>query len=193
MDDLLYELKSADGDWCKSDLGSATAIHSNEAIDELLIAFCVLPEIILAEAAAAARRPPGTAQRRVLRVALTRAARRAVIAGIDRHAQSIRNQAIFQKSILDRFSHELHGGLNGVLTMLAVVKEQLGAYPLPGGLTNDMDVLSRQIMAVVEKADHYLEQNEIVASASGATMIKSTPEPVMVKDLAPAKRRRARS
>jgi hypothetical protein len=166
LDDLLYELAIAERGPDGSAAVSGAASDDDPVLDELLLAFYHLPDIILAEAAAAARRPPGPDHEFALRVALTRAARRAISAGVNRQARVVHNQAVYQKSVLDSFSHELHGNLNAILMMLTVVKEQVGTCPQFASVIKDLDILSAQLFATVEKLDHRLEQNEIVASAS---------------------------
>jgi signal transduction histidine kinase len=91
-----------------------------------------------------------------LNMAVDVACRRGVITYVNQQKAELHSLVEAQTKYLAFLSHDLRGGLNGVLLMIEVLKRDLVSEPKYARSLDDLDVMRRQILETVGTMDRFL-------------------------------------
>src|SRR5205085_12206087 len=84
------------------------------------------------------------------------AARRGVMSFVNQQKAELQAFADAQSKYLSFLSHDLRGGLNGVLLMIEVLRRDLVSEPKFAESLDDLDVMRRSILENVSTMDRFL-------------------------------------
>jgi signal transduction histidine kinase len=128
----------------------------NFALNELMIEYGLLRPILIEEAAAHLGRDLSVEEIQALNMAVDVASRRGVVSYVGH--QKIELQALVeaQTKYLSFLSHDLRGGLNGVLLMIEVLRRDLAGEPKFSTSIEDLDTMRRSILDTVATMDRFL-------------------------------------
>ncbi len=155
-----------------------TRYDQNYDIGELLIEYSVLRRIVADEVAAQLERELTIEEVQALNLGIDVAARRGVVTFITHQKSELQAFADAQTKYLSFLSHDLRGGLNGVLLMIEVLRRDLSVEPKFAQSLEDLEVMRRSILETVSTMDRFLHAERF---RKGKVQIK--PAPVDLKML----------
>jgi signal transduction histidine kinase len=124
---------------------------------DVITAYGALRLILIDEAPAGLGRALRVDELATLNLAVSNVAHAHILECAARSVQDIRAQTAVYAHHLSFLSHELHGGLNGVLMMLEVLKHDLGHQKRFAGAVNDLRLLQQSIFETVGAMDSLIE------------------------------------
>jgi signal transduction histidine kinase len=128
----------------------------NFALSELMIEYGLLRPILIEEMAEHLDRVVTVEEIQALNLAVDIAARRGVTAYVTQQKAELQALVEAQTKYLSFLSHDLRGGLNGVLLMIEVLRRDLEAEPKFRESLNDLEVMKRSILETVSTMDRFL-------------------------------------
>ncbi|HXE53759.1 MAG TPA: HAMP domain-containing sensor histidine kinase, partial [Tepidisphaeraceae bacterium] len=111
---------------------------------------------VLREVTDHVKRPLETDELVALNAALDVMSRRSVQSFVRYQAQELQAATEAQSKYLSFLSHDLRGGLNGILLMIEVLKRELIVEPRFAATLNDLDAMRRSLMETVGTMDRFL-------------------------------------
>jgi signal transduction histidine kinase len=144
------------------DLMGASVSHGedrfgrNFALNELMIEYGLLRPILIEESARHLDRPLTVAEIQALNMAVDVVARRGVVSFVNEQKMQIQALADAQSKYLSFLSHDLRGGLNGVLLMIEVLRRDLDGEGKFQESIEDLDTMRRSILDTVATMDRFL-------------------------------------
>ena len=130
--------------------------HQSFNLRELLIEYSLIRSILIEEVAVALARPLTVEEITALNVGLDAASRRAVTTFVAQVQREVQAAAEAQSKYLSFLSHDLRGGLNGILLMMEVLKRDLVKAPEFAESVDDLETMRRSILETVEMMDRFL-------------------------------------
>jgi signal transduction histidine kinase len=131
--------------------------HQSFNVNELLIEYGLLRPILVDEVISHLRREIGPEEIAALNMGVDLVVRRSVTQFISHHEKQIKTLADAQSKYLSFLSHDLRGGLNGVLLMAEVLKRALADEPRFAESIEDLDSMRRSILDTVATMDRFLQ------------------------------------
>ena len=128
----------------------------NFNLGELMIEYSLLRPILTAQTAQCLDRELTVKEVQALNLAVDVACRRGVITYVNQQKAELHALVDAQTKYLSFLSHDLRGGLNGVLLMIEVLKRDLLEEPKFARSLDDLDVMRRQILETVGTMDRFL-------------------------------------
>ena len=126
------------------------------ALDDLLVEFALLRPILLEEVADHLGRGLSEPEVAAVLAGLDAAQRHAVTRFVDHQQDHLRTATDAQAKCLSTLSHDLRGGLNGVLLMVEVLKRELAPEPKFAESVADLDTMRQSILDTVATMDRIL-------------------------------------
>jgi signal transduction histidine kinase len=148
--DVAEELKSA------SAAHGAVRFHQSYNVSELLLEYSVLRPILLEELGTKLGRDLRMAESIAVNQSLDIAQRRSVMAFVNHLTREMQATSEAQSKYLSFLSHDLRGGLNGVVLMMEVLKRELATEAKFAGSLEDLEVMRRAILETVSTMDRFL-------------------------------------
>ena len=130
--------------------------HQSYDVNEVMIEFCLLRPPLLDEVTAHLGRPLSAEESAATNMGLDAALRHSVTQFARHQQDRLRAVAEGQSKYLSFLSHDLRGGLNGVLLMVEVLKRELAGEARFGESMQDLDAMRRSIMDTVGTMDRFL-------------------------------------
>lgn len=130
--------------------------HQSFNLRELLIEYSLIRSLLVEEVSSALNRPLRLEEIMTLNVGIDAATRRAVTAFVTYQDQEVQASAEAQSKYLSFLSHDLRGGLNGILLTVEVLKRELGASSQYKASLEDLDMIRRSILETVGTMDRFL-------------------------------------
>jgi signal transduction histidine kinase len=130
--------------------------HQSFSINELLVEYALLRPILLDEVATYLGRDLIPDEAAALNMGLDTAVRKGVTRFTTYQQRQLTMVAEAQSKYLSFLSHDLRGGLNGVLLMVEVLKRELGEEEKFSESIHDLDSMRRSIMDTVATMDRFL-------------------------------------
>ena len=130
--------------------------HQSYDVNELMIEFGLLRPILLDEVTTHLGRGLSPSESAAMNMGLDAALRHSVTQFTAHQQDRLRAVAEAQSKYLSFLSHDLRGGLNGVLLMVEVLKRELAGEPRFGESMQDLDAMRRSIMDTVGTMDRFL-------------------------------------
>jgi signal transduction histidine kinase len=152
----------ADEPRATKDLMELANIHGESRFDqnfnlsELMIEYSLLRPILIGQTAEQLGREPTVKEVQALNLAVDVSCRRGVITYVNQQKAELHALVEAQTKYLAFLSHDLRGGLNGVLLMIEVLKRDLVEEPKFARSLEDLDVMRRQILETVGTMDRFL-------------------------------------
>ena len=152
----------ADEPRATKDLMELGNIHGESRFDqnfnlgELMIEYSLLRPILTGQTAQCINRELTVKEVQALNMAVDVACRRGVITYVNQQKAELHALVDAQTKYLSFLSHDLRGGLNGVLLMIEVLKRDLTEEPKFARSIEDLDVMRRQILETVGTMDRFL-------------------------------------
>ncbi|HEX8522476.1 MAG TPA: sensor histidine kinase [Tepidisphaeraceae bacterium] len=128
----------------------------NFNLGELMIEFSLLRPILIDEITRGLGRIVSIEEIIALNLGVDIAARRSVVSFVNQQKAELQALVEAQTKYLSFLSHDLRGGLNGVLLMLEVLRRDLADEPKFGESLNDLEVMRRSILETVGTMDRFL-------------------------------------
>jgi signal transduction histidine kinase len=166
----LMELANAHGE---------SRFDQNFNLGELMIEYGLLRPILTGHAARHLDRPLTVEEIQGLNMAVDVSCRRGVITYVNAQKSELHALVDAQTKYLSFLSHDLRGGLNGVLLMIEVLRRDLRDEPKFSRSLDDLDVMRRSILETVGTMDRFLHAERF---RKGKVQIK--PAPVNLRSLA---------
>jgi signal transduction histidine kinase len=91
-----------------------------------------------------------------LNVMVDASVRRGVVVFVNFQTRQLQSAAEAQSKYLSFLSHDLRGGLNGILLMIEVLKRELSTEARFSGSIEDLDMMRRSILETVATMDRFL-------------------------------------
>ncbi|HLL90793.1 MAG TPA: HAMP domain-containing sensor histidine kinase, partial [Tepidisphaeraceae bacterium] len=160
------------------------ALHGDErfaqryALAELLTEYVLLRPIIVEHVTRRLGRPLDPAEASSLHLAVDITVQQGVLAYDKHHREELEHQNENRAKYLSFLSHDLRGGLNGVLLMIEVLRRELQPHAQFGESIEDLDTMRRSILDTVGTMDRFLQAEKL---RSGR--IQPQLGPVVVRDL----------
>ena len=126
------------------------------ALSELMIEYGILRPIVIEEAALHLDRVISVEEIVALNMAVDLAARRGVMSYVAQQRAQLQALVEAQTKYLSFLSHDLRGGLNGVLLMIELFRHDLENQPQFARLLDDLDTMRRSILDTVGTMDRFL-------------------------------------
>jgi signal transduction histidine kinase len=155
-----------------------TRFDQNFALGELMIEYGLLRPILTEEAADHIGRALTIEEIQALNMAVDVSSRRGVTTYVNQQKAELQSLVEAQTKYLSFLSHDLRGGLNGVLLMIEVLRRDLQKEPQFARSLDDLDVMRRSILETVSTMDRFLHAERF---RKGKVQIK--PAPVDLKSL----------
>jgi signal transduction histidine kinase len=154
-------LEAADPKATKDLMDSATShgesrFDLNFALNELMIEYGLLRPILIEEVAGHLDRDLTVEEIQALNMAVDVAARRGVVTYVNPQKAELQALVEAQTKYLSFLSHDLRGGLNGVLLMIEVLRRDLDGEPKFSTSIEDLDTMRRSILDTVATMDRFL-------------------------------------
>jgi len=144
------------------DLMELANVHGESRFDqnfnlgELMIEYSLLRPILTGQTAQCLARELTIKEVQALNLAVDVSCRRGVITYVNQQKAELHALVEAQTKYLSFLSHDLRGGLNGVLLMIEVLKRDLQEEPKFARSIEDLDVMRRQILETVGTMDRFL-------------------------------------
>jgi signal transduction histidine kinase len=126
------------------------------SVNEVLIEFGLLRPIIIDQVSDELGRPMTVAEMAALNMGIDTAARRSVTRCVDGQYKQLRLASDAQTKYLAFLSHDLRGGLNGVMLTAELLKRQLAGEERFSEQVEDIDAMRRSILETVATMDRFL-------------------------------------
>ena len=139
-----------------SDGHGGQRFHQSYDINEVMIEFGLLRPVLLDEVTAHLGRDLSPEESAATNMGLDAALRHSVTQFTRHQQDQLRTLAEAQSKYLSFLSHDLRGGLNGVLLMVEVLKRELAGEPRFSESMQDLDAMRRSIMDTVGTMDRFL-------------------------------------
>lgn len=130
--------------------------NQNYNLRELLIEYSLLRAILLEEVGIQLGRSLKLEEVLAINFGLDVTVRRGITFFINHQNQELAATAEAQSKYLAFLSHDLRGGLNGILLMIEVLKRELVSEPKFAGSIEDLDMMRRSILDTVATMDRLL-------------------------------------
>ncbi len=130
--------------------------HQSYDINQLMIEYGLLRPILLDEVVSHLDRELTTDETASLNMGIDIAVRTAVNQFVAHQQKQLMFVAEAQSKYLSFLSHDLRGGLNGVLLMVEVLKRELASEPKFAESIQDLDSMRRSILDTVATMDRFL-------------------------------------
>lgn len=131
--------------------------HQSFNVNELLIEYGLLRPIVIDEVVTHLNRPLTPAESAAMNMGLDFAVRKAVTQFTTHQQQQSKVSAEAQSKYLSFLSHDLRGGLNGVLLMIEVLKRDLMGEAKFAESVQDLDSMRQSILGTVGTMDRFLQ------------------------------------
>jgi len=154
--------------------------HQSYNLSELLIEAELLRRVLLEEVLRYLERPLTGQEIVALNMGVDATIRRSVLAFVRDQTSEIQAVNEAQSKYLSFLSHDLRGGLNGVLLMLEVLRRQLRGHDQFADSLADLDVMKRSILETVGTMDRFLHAERF---RKGKVLVK--PAILKLGDLIP--------
>jgi signal transduction histidine kinase len=128
----------------------------NFNIGDVLIEYSVLRRVLCEEVLRQLDREMAVEELSALNLAVDVAVRRGVVSFAAEQRAELQSVVEAQTKYLSFLSHDLRGGLNGVLLMIEVLRRDLAKEPKFGESLEDLDVMRRSILETVGTMDRFL-------------------------------------
>jgi signal transduction histidine kinase len=129
----------------------------NFNIGDVLIEYSVLRRVLCEEVLRQLDREMAVEELSALNLAVDVAVRRGVVSFAAEQRAELQSVVEAQTKYLSFLSHDLRGGLNGVLLMIEVLRRDLAKEPKFGESLDDLDVMRRSIVETVGPMDRFLQ------------------------------------
>jgi signal transduction histidine kinase len=161
LETMAKALESVDGQAISelrqlSESHGAIRFHQSFNINELLVEYGLLRPLIIDEVTSQVARQLATDENAALNMVIDAAVRRSVTQFCSHQEQKIKTITDAQSKYLSFLSHDLRGGLNGVLLMAEVLKRELATEPKFAESVEDLDAMRRSILDTVATMDRFL-------------------------------------
>ncbi|HSV13754.1 MAG TPA: sensor histidine kinase, partial [Tepidisphaeraceae bacterium] len=133
-----------------------TRFHQSFNVNELLVEYGLLRPVVIDEVMAHLGRDATRDEIAVLNMSLDAAVRRSVTQFLAYQEKQLKTITGAQSKYLSFLSHDLRGGLNGVLLMAEVLKRELANEPRFAESVEDLDAMRRSILDTVATMDRFL-------------------------------------
>ncbi len=130
--------------------------HQSFSINELLVEYAILRPILIDEVSTFLGRDLSCEEAAALNMGLDTAVRKGVTRFATYQQQQLKIVADAQSKYLSFLSHDLRGGLNGVLLMVEVLKRELAGEEKFSESLHDLDSMRRSILDTVSTMDRFL-------------------------------------
>lgn len=154
---------------------ASTRYHQSYSLNEVMVEYGLLRPIIMDETMSHLGRDITIEEVVALNMGIDMAERRSVRHFVEYQRQQIHTVGEAQTKYLSFLSHDLRGGLNGVLLTAELLKRQLSADPRFAESVADIDSMRRAILETVATMDRFLHaerfrQGKVEASASAVDL-----------------------
>jgi signal transduction histidine kinase len=139
-----------------SESHGALRYHQSFNINELLVEYGLLRPIMIDEVMMHVGREVTAEENAALNMVLDAAVRRGVTEFCAYQERTLKSVTDAQSKYLSFLSHDLRGGLNGVLLMAEVLKRELANEPRFSESVEDLDAMRRSILDTVATMDRFL-------------------------------------
>jgi signal transduction histidine kinase len=161
LEELAKTLESMDGIHLRglekiSEGHGQLRFHQSFNVDELMIEYGMLRSILIDEVITHMGRGLTPEQSAALNMGIDTAVRKSVTQYTAYQARQLKSVAEAQSKYLSFLSHDLRGGLNGVLLMVEVLKRDLAGEPRFGDSVADLDSMRKSILDTVGTMDRFL-------------------------------------
>jgi len=133
-----------------------TRFHQDYNLNELLIEYHILRRIVVQQIAEALGRNLALEESISVNLALDVAVRRSTVAYTDHQAGELKAGTEAYSKYLSFLSHDIRGGLNGVLLMIEVLRRDLSRAPEFTESLDDLEVMKRSILETVGTMERFL-------------------------------------
>lgn len=130
--------------------------HQSYDVNELMVEYGMLRPILLDEVVNHLGRPLTSEELAVLNMGMDTAVRKSVTQFTTFQQDQLKVVTEAQSKYLSFLSHDLRGGLNGVLLMVEVLKRELAGEPRFTESMEDLDAMRRSILDTVGTMDRFL-------------------------------------
>jgi len=130
--------------------------HQSYNLAELLIEADLLRRVLFEEVVLELGQPLSTQEIVALNMGVDASVERSVIAFVNHQTEQNRAINEAQSKYLSFLSHDLRGGLNGVLLMLEVLRRQMRDHVEFGESVEDIETIKRSILETVATMDRFL-------------------------------------
>jgi signal transduction histidine kinase len=161
LDQMAVALEATDPKATK-DLMEVALSHGETRFDqsynlaELMIEYSLLRPILIEEISRELNRIISIEEITALNLGIDVAARRGVTSFVNQQKAELQSLAEAQTKYLSFLSHDLRGGLNGVLLMLEVLRRDLMNEPKYKESLDDLETMRRSILETVGTMDRFL-------------------------------------
>ena len=152
--------------------------HQSFSLAEMLIEYDLLRALVMEEVVTKLGRPIEAIEVVALDGALSLAGRRSVLAFVNHQSAQLKAATDAQSKYLSFLSHDLRGGLNGVLLMIEVLKRELAGEPRFAETIGDVDSMRRSLLDTVATMDRFLHAERF---RKGKVQLR--PGPVNLRNL----------
>jgi signal transduction histidine kinase len=147
-------------------------------VGELMTEYAVFRRILIEEVAARLSREMTVDESAALNLGVDVAIRRSIVEFAAEQRAELQAVAEAQSKYLSFLSHDLRGGLNGVLLMIEVLRRDLAKEERFADSLDDLDMMRRSILETVGTMDRFLHAERF---RKGKVQVK--PAPVRVQQL----------
>ena len=161
LEELAKTLESVDGVHLRgleqvSEGHGQLRFHQSFNINELMIEYAMLRTILIDEVITELGTGLTPEQSAAMNMGIDTAMRRSVTQFAAYQSQQLKTVAEAQSKYLSFLSHDLRGGLNGVLLVVEVLKRELGGEPKFSSSIQDLDSMRKSILDTVGTMDRFL-------------------------------------
>jgi signal transduction histidine kinase len=149
-DDVTQDLKAV------SSAHGAVRYHQSYNVSEVLLEYSILRPILLDEISRKLGRTMTTDESIAIDQGIDVSLRRSVMNFVNHLTREIQLSAESQSKYLSFLSHDLRGGLNGVVLMVEVLKRELSTEPRFSRSMEDLEMMRRAILETVNTMDRFL-------------------------------------
>jgi len=138
-----------------------TRFHQEFNLHELMIEYNMLREMILRQVQEELARPLDPEENIALNLGIDIAIRQSAVEFADHQANRLKAEAESQAKYLSFLSHDLRGGLNGVLLMIEVLRRDLESSGEYMQSLEDLDMMKRTILETVGMMERFLHSERL--------------------------------
>lgn len=149
-DDVTEDLKAV------SSAHGAVRYHQSYNVSEVLLEYSILRPILLDEITRKLGRAMTTDESIAIDQGIDVSLRRSVMNFVNHLTREMQLSAESQSKYLSFLSHDLRGGLNGVVLMVEVLKRELSADARFSRSIEDLEIMRRAILETVNTMDRFL-------------------------------------
>jgi signal transduction histidine kinase len=130
-------------------------------LGELLMEYHLLRRVMVEEISSELARPLSSNEIEAIHAGIDMASRLAGVEFADNQARQLQASAEAQAKYLSFLSHDLRGGLNSVLLMVEVLRQDLEQAPQFNQSLQDLDLMRRSILDTVATMDRFLDAERL--------------------------------